>query len=151
MDKLKNFNFDTGSSNNDLTPEKETLEFQIYGNESTSVDGESDEYAIPDSLIPNEDISSSSFVQTPSSIRPTYVPRFTEVSENYRMQNDPRPRPKTDTHTVKAMANDDKVELDPTTERLEEREKHGGIENCLLVEQSECTQHLLIVCHFLWL
>ena len=36
-------------------------------------------------------------------------------------------------------------------ERLEEREKHGGIENCLLVEQSECTQHLLIVCHFLWL
>ena len=148
MDKLKNFNFDTGSSNNDFTPEKETLEFQIYGNESTSVDGGSDEYAIPDSLIPNEDISSSSFVQTPSSIRPTYVPRFTEVSENYRMQNDPRPRPKTDTHTVKAMANDDKVELDPTTERLEEREVDKIVVTSAVIKNNELADETLTVLKF---
>ena len=148
MDKLKNFNFDTGSSNNDLTPEKETLEFQIYGNESTSVGSDGDEYAIPESLIPDEDINSSSFVQTPSSIRPTYVPRFTEVSENYRMQNDPRPRPKTDTHTVKAMANDDKVELDPTTERLEEREVDKIVVTSAVIKNNELADETLTVLKF---
>ena len=43
-----------------------------------------------------------SFVQPTDSIRTTYIPRFTEVSETYRMKDDPRPRPKTDTHNVKA-------------------------------------------------
>jgi hypothetical protein len=38
------------------------------------------------------------------------------------MQNDPRPRPKNDSHTVVKENIAETAELDPTTEKLEERE-----------------------------
>ena len=118
--------------------------------ESKSI-GESitEEFSIPDALDGGEQFSSQSFVQTPSGIRPTYLPRFTEVSETYRMQNDPRPRPRTDTHTVKASKTDDKaLELDPTTERLEEKEVEKVVVTSAVIKNSEPSDETLTVLKF---
>lgn len=155
MDNLKNFNFDTGTPDGSgASSGNKAMEFQIYGKDtdfgkkSAPSVTEADEYAIPDSLVAEEEAISSSFVQTPSAIRPTYLPRFTEVSENYRMQNDPRPRPKTDTHSVKAIASDDKAELDPTTEKLEEREVDKIVVTSAIIKCSEPADETLKVLKF---
>lgn len=63
-----------------------------------------------------------------SSTPRTYMPRFTEVSDTYRMNNDPRPRPAQDEApkdkiTVESASPDssDKLsEFDPTAETLED-------------------------------
>ena len=86
-----------------------------------------EEFAIPESFEVDDKYTSGSFMETPGAIRPTYLPRFTEVSETYRMQNDPRPRPKAEAPTVKVEMESEREEearsdLDPTTERLEETE-----------------------------
>ena len=47
-------------------------------------DPHGEEFLIPESYTDDFD--------TPANIRPTYLPKFTEVSDTYRMQNDPRPR-----------------------------------------------------------
>ena len=92
---------------------------------------------------------SSSFVQTPDSMRPTYIPRFTEVSETYRMKNDPRPRPKTDTHNVRATKEDTvTVELDPTTEKLEEKEVEKIFVKSAVIRNTEPTDESMTVLKF---
>lgn len=83
-----------------------------------------EEFSIPDVFdVANQtDNYSDSYVETPAAIRPTYVPRFTEVSDTYRMQDDPRPRPKTETNTVKVEKQENSTsELDPTNENLEDK------------------------------
>ena len=63
---------------------------------------------------------------TKSSIYTTYVPRFTEVSEHYRMADDPRPRydAKADLPTTHAKrveeVEESADEMDPTSETIEE-------------------------------
>ena len=81
-----------------------------------------EEFTLPKSLEIDEPVES--FVETPAALRQTYIPRFTEVSDTYRMQNDPRPRPKTDTHAVKVEREEEEnnISLDPTTESVDERE-----------------------------
>ena len=51
------------------------------------------EFVIPDAFDAAER-STEPEMKVNSNIYTTYVPRFTEVSENYRMVNDPRPRNK---------------------------------------------------------
>ena len=157
MDNLKNFNLDPDSSkNNDGDAFVDgALEFQIYGSaleydkkDEKAPDAKDGEFSIPDAFTVDDAYTSSSFVQTPSSIRPTYLPRFTEVSETYRMQNDPRPRQKTDTHFVKATANDDTVELDPTTEKLEEKEVKKIVVTSAVIKSSEPADETLTVLKF---
>ena len=83
-----------------------------------------EEFSIPDVFdVANQTVNySDSYVETPAAIRPTYLPRFTEVSDTYRMQDDPRPRPKTDTNTVKVEKTDNvSSELDPTNEHIENK------------------------------
>lgn len=81
-----------------------------------------EEFSIPDAFEVNEKYTSESFVETPLSIRPTYIPRFTEVSDTYRMQNDPRPLPKGDTVAVNAEQDkNDGKDLDPIAESVEEK------------------------------
>ncbi len=48
-----------------------------------------DEFLIPDSYLANERNSNRNYMSSPRRT-PMYVPRFTEVSERYRMQADPR-------------------------------------------------------------
>ncbi len=56
-------------------------------------DGE--EFGVPDSFRVNEKYNTPIRDNERTRIYTTYVPRFTEVSETYRMKDDPRPRPKT--------------------------------------------------------
>ena len=83
-----------------------------------------EEFSIPDVFdVANQTVNySDSYVETPAAIRPTYLPRFTEVSDTYRMQDDPRPRPKPETNTVKVEKKENvSTELDPTNENLEDK------------------------------
>ena len=140
MDKFDFLNLEGKSADSGETEVKvnTSLEFEI--SEQAPVDSAEISATVPESVeVPSatvdvfdvalaedsadEATSSSSFVDTSLNIRPTYLPRFTEVSDTYRMQNDPRPRPKTDTHSVKVeRAEEASDDLDPTTEKLEECE-----------------------------
>lgn len=90
------------------------------------VDGSSeyDEYHIdlPESL--EEQISSTYLADAPYNIRTTYVPTFTEVSDTYRMKDDPRPRQDSDgvIHIAErhASSSDGVSLLHPTAEIGEE-------------------------------
>ena len=78
----------------------------------------SEEFSVPDAFDANEKYNTPLDADGATKIWTTYVPRFTEVSENYRMVNDPRPKksaPKTDTVAVSEQTSDD-VKLDPTAE-----------------------------------
>ena len=91
----------------------------------------------------------NSYVETPASIRPTYLPRFTEVSDTYRMQNDPRPRPKSDVPVVKVTENEaDGAELDPTAENVEEKVVEKVIVTSSHVHNSEPIDETLKVLKF---
>lgn len=155
MDKLNGLNTDAVASadNGSDTAVGGAIEFSIYGKESPAATEESavasdDGFSIPDTFTVDDAYTSPSFVQTPSGLRPTYLPRFTEVSETYRMQNDPRPRPKNDTHSVRATANDDALELDPTTERLEEKEVDKIVVTSAVIKSSEPADETLTVLKF---
>ena len=52
-----------------------------------------EEFSLPDNLNLNDKYNDDSISEDTFRIRSTYVPRFTEVSDTYRMKNDPRPRP----------------------------------------------------------
>ena len=160
MDNLNSFKLDGNASENG---KNESLEFQIYGkapedhNADTSVSNSADENN--GKKTKDNDASSSdnawgeeeniSFVTPPSSLRRTYVPRFTEVSENYRMQNDPRPRPKTDTHNVKATKDENTMtELDPTTEQLEEKVVEKIVVTSTVIRNNDLADETLKVLKF---
>ncbi len=52
-----------------------------------------EEFTLPDSFELDEKYNNESISTDSFSVRTTYVPRFTDVSDTYRMKNDPRPRP----------------------------------------------------------
>lgn len=89
-------------------------------------DPHEDEFLIPESYITDKDFETQTFVNTPASIRPTYLPRFTEVSDTYRMQNDPRPRTDAPKPATKVVENKEEeinlTDLDPTSEGVENKE-----------------------------
>lgn len=51
-----------------------------------------EEFSIPDAFAIDSKYDTPETPDTPTSIWTTYVPRFTEISEKYRMVDDPRPR-----------------------------------------------------------
>ncbi len=88
---------------------------------------QSDEFHIPDVFSVDEKYDTPATPDTPSRIWTTYVPRFTEASEKYRMNDDPRPRPAEaeprDKTVVKVEERDSEAasaealpEIDPTAE-----------------------------------
>ena len=122
---------------------------QSYSAKNEVKEQTKEEFSIPDTFVADEKYSSQSFVQTPSAIRPTYLPRFTEVSETYRMQNDPRPRPKTDSPTVKTGDTQEVMtELDPTTERVEDKEVEKIVVTSTVIRNPEPTDETLKVLKF---
>ena len=74
------------------------------------------EFIIPDEFVSEdkEDTVSESFIEDPKRLRTPYMPKFTSVSENYRMKNDPRPKVKTET------SEDKEAIIDATSESSEE-------------------------------
>lgn len=107
-----------------------------------------EEFSIPDRLEINEKYASQSFVETPTSIRPTYLPRFTEVSETYRMQNDPRPRSMTDAASSKAKKLDSDAKLDPTGEAIEQIDTEKVIVVSSAIKNSEPVDENLTILKF---
>ncbi|MBQ8879844.1 MAG: hypothetical protein IJY69_03260 [Clostridia bacterium] len=93
----------------------------------------SDEFHIPDVFSVDERYDTPATPDTPSRIWTTYVPRFTEASEKYRMNGDPRPRPEEPSENektvVKVVERDESsaptetsVDVDPTAELDEQAE-----------------------------
>ncbi len=85
---------------------------------------------VPDVFSAAEKSEYSALAEATSKIRTTYVPRFTEVSETYRMKNDPRPRRE---KTEKGIENSDTVAVkvaptsspEPTLDPTEEMEDNA--------------------------
>lgn len=63
-----------------------------------------EEFSLPESFEVSERYNTPSSDNEKTKIWTTYIPRFTDVSENYRMVNDPRPRAAT---TVSATKEED--------------------------------------------
>ena len=83
-----------------------------------------EEFLLPDSYEVNEKYNTQSFLEDPMRVRTTYVPRFTEVSETYRMADDKRPRPTPKAQTASAPTKETEPSypsVDPTAEIDEER------------------------------
>ena len=145
------------------TESKTFLDFEISDNASfdssdalniqnDSAEGESNgntEFSVPDVFDAAEKDTASSFVQTPNSIRPTYLPRFTEVSETYRMQDDPRPRQRAESYTVKVGVEDAPADaLDPTTETVEEKAVEKVVVTSAVIRNPEPTDETMKVLKF---
>ena len=62
---------------------------------------EPDEFTIPEAFLVNEKYNTPSDTDSSPRIFRTYVPRFTEASEKYRMIDDPRPRKDSDGATIR--------------------------------------------------
>ncbi len=77
-----------------------------------------DEFALPDIFQIDEKYNTPPTPDTPTTIFRTYVPKFTDASENYRMINDPRPRPKVEpkASSIKADVDSDTADVDPIAE-----------------------------------
>ena len=118
-----------------------------------TVEQPKEEFSIPEAFEVDSKYNSPSFIETPDTVIPAYVPRFTKVSENYRMQDDPRPRPKMEIPVVR-VETDESVsevvtkELDPTTERLEETEVDKVVVTSTAIRNSATVDETLTVLKF---
>ncbi len=64
----------------------DSVEIDLSGAEKRS----DEEFFVPDSFEIDEKYSSESFIDDPMQLAPTYMPRFTEASDNYRMYGSTR-------------------------------------------------------------
>ena len=99
-----------------LDESEEPVEAPI--NEEIKDEVADDEFTLPDVFKIDEKYNTPPTPDTPTTIFRTYVPRFTDASETYRMINDPRPRPKVEPKAtaVKADPIDDEDAIDPIAE-----------------------------------
>lgn len=81
-----------------------------------------EEFLIPDKYKTDPAYDTQSFLSTPGALRPTYLPRFTEVSDTYRMQDDPRPRPSATNPGTLCIDEEPEMSGDPTSDNVEDRE-----------------------------
>ncbi len=112
-----------------------------------------EEFTIPDTFVVDSKYNSPSFVEAPSSVIPAYVPKFTQVSENYRMQDDPRPRYKSDVPVVRVERDGSVVapvseELDPTTEIVEDTNVEKVVVTSTAIRNSATVDETLTVLKF---
>ncbi len=86
------------SEKNEEKPETPVVEEKAEQNPNPAAKDSSEqgeEFAVPEAFFVNEKYNTPIRDNERTRIYTTYVPRFTEASENYRMKDDPRPRPKT--------------------------------------------------------
>ena len=109
----------------DISPSYDKKEENTPIEEEMADTSPKEEFFLPDSFEVNEKYNTSSFVEDPLRVRTTYVPRFTEVSENYRMTR------RTDGGRVKIgvkaedirIDKDKEQDIDPTAELDESEDK----------------------------
>ena len=105
----------TGDGNPEVMPEE--VKPEPVAEPEPAPAPKEDEFTIPDTFMIDEKYNTPPTPDTPTTIWRTYVPKFTEVSDTYRMQNDPRPRPKTEPKKPAPKAEEEVEEtLDPTAE-----------------------------------
>ncbi len=111
--------------------------------EKKAVEPPQEEFSVPERL-PTDVAPTTPFItEEPMRIRTTYVPRFTEVSETYRMKDDPRPRVGSEpTVTRETGKSEPKTaektdKLDPTAEIDEGRESHGVVVTSSTAKKAE--------------
>ncbi len=106
-----------------IKDEEPEVEITVEATETAPADEPEGEFTIPDSFEISDKYSSENYVEDRFSIRATYVPRFTEVSETYRMKGDPRPvqKPEPEDNTPLGRESD-AIRLDPTAELEREGE-----------------------------
>ena len=134
----------------DITPKRPEIKVEVLSShKDEKVEQPKEEFSVPDSFEVNEKYNTQSFVETPAAIRPTYLPRFTEVSDTYRMQNDPRPRPKPEPKKEKAESKDDATaELDPTAEGVDDKAVEKVVVTSAVIKNPEPTDETLTVLKF---
>lgn len=110
-----------------LPPSDEPIFAEAEKDEPTNEQKE--EFSIPDSFEINEKYNTPSSENEKTKIWTTYIPRFTDVSDTYRMVNDPRPRtaPTVSVEQGSKDANETASDIDPTAE-YESQGEDGAIE-----------------------
>ena len=76
----------------DEKKDEPTVEESIEGVPEVTAPTIDEEFAIPDSFVIDDKYNTHSIEADTFRVRTTYVPRFTDVSDTYRMKDDPRPR-----------------------------------------------------------
>ena len=133
----------------DIAPKRPEIKVEVLSShKEEAVEHPKEEFSVPDSFEVDEKYNTQSFVETPAAIRPTYLPRFTEVSDTYRMQNDPRPRPKSDPKPDKEKEKTSDAELDPTAEGVEEKTIEKVVVTSTVIRNPEPTDETLTVLKF---
>ena len=134
----------------DITPKRPEIKVEVLSShKEEKIEQPKEEFTVPDSFEINEKYNTQSFVETPAAIRPTYLPRFTEVSDTYRMQNDPRPRPKPEPKKEKAETSEDPTaELDPTAEGVDDKPVEKVVVTSAAIKNPEPTDETLTVLKF---
>ena len=134
----------------DIIPKRPEIKVEVVSShKEEKIEQPKEEFTIPDTFEINEKYNTQSFVETPAAIRPTYLPRFTEVSDTYRMQDDPRPRPKPEPKKdVKDEKDVPTAELDPTAEGVEEKEVERVVVTSTVIRNPEPTDETLTVLKF---
>ena len=132
----------------DITPKRPEIKVEVLSShKDEKIEQPKEEFSVPDSFEINEKYNTQSFVETPAAIRPTYLPRFTEVSDTYRMQNDPRPRPKPEPKKEEAKDNAT-AELDPTAEGVDDKAVEKVVVTSAVIKNPEPTDETLTVLKF---
>ncbi len=88
-------------------------------------------------------------IETPANMRTTYLPKFTEISDTYRMQDDPRPRQDVlkQTPTVENSA-DEISDNDPISESVEEKEIDKVVLTTGNIKKTDITDESITILKF---
>ena len=135
------------------TPVSTGVNFELVDYREEKDEEPKEEFTIPEAFVIDSKYSSPSFVDAPGSTIPAYIPRFTSVSENYRMQDDPRPRYKGDVPVVRVEREESVVApvpeaLDPTTETVEETDVEKVVVTSTAIRNSAAVDETMTVLKF---
>ena len=100
-----------------------------------------EEFALPESFEPEEKYTSASFVENPFGISTTYVPRFTDASEKYRVRG-------SSSYSTESVDMEAEDKLDPTAEIGEDAAVERVIVNSAPTTSSEPTDESIKVYKF---
>ena len=123
----------------DKKPEQTVTEVK---EETKPAEVESEEFSIPDAFVVSEKYNTPATPDTPSRIWTTYVPRFTEVSEKYRMVDDPRPARRVysdveeepdDRVMIKVSSPEKKTEDEKDSDKLDPTAEVDGAKDAVVV------------------
>ena len=101
---------------------------------------EDDSISLPRSFVAEEKYSSDSFIDDPSRPAPTYIPRFTDASERYRMSGTVGSRRNVPEAT--------RASIDPTSEVDEERETPHVVVSAAPIKAEEPAEDSIMILKF---